>query len=70
MAEIKERPKGSGNWLVRVFLGRDPRTGKIRYHNRTIHGTKDDAVDYALDAELKHRRGKTISSRQPNLVNI
>ena len=39
-------PRGKGKWLVRVFLGRDPDTGKRRYHNHTIHGTKKDAERY------------------------
>lgn len=33
-------------WIVRVFLGRDPRTGKRRYCNKTIHGTRKDAQAY------------------------
>jgi len=31
---------------VRVFLGRDSTTGKRRYHNKTVHGTKKDAQRY------------------------
>jgi len=38
--------KGERKWLVRVFLGRDPRTGKRRYHNKTIYGTKREAQKY------------------------
>ncbi|MFN8612852.1 MAG: tyrosine-type recombinase/integrase [Vulcanimicrobiota bacterium] len=33
-------------WIVRVFLGRDPRTGKRKYCNKTVHGTKKDAQAY------------------------
>lgn len=46
--------RGRGKWLVRVFLGRDPDTGKRRYHNRTIHGTKKDAERY-LTSALRNR---------------
>lgn len=35
--------RGKNRWLVRVALGRDPQSGKRRYHNETIHGTKRDA---------------------------
>lgn len=34
MAEIKQR--GRNKWFVRVFLGRDPQTGKTLYRNRTL----------------------------------
>ena len=33
-------------WIVRVFLGRDPRTGKRKYCNKTVHGTRKDAQAY------------------------
>ena len=38
--------RGGRTWLVRVFLGRDPDTGKRRYHNHTVKGTKKDAQRY------------------------
>jgi integrase len=44
MAQVIER--GSGRYLVRVFLGRDPSTGKRNYHNKTIRGTKKQAEAY------------------------
>ena len=28
-------------YLVRIFMGKDQRTGKRRYINKTIHGTKN-----------------------------
>lgn len=37
--------RGERAWLVRVFGGRDG-TGKRRYLNKTIHGTKKDAQRY------------------------
>lgn len=33
-------------FVVRVFMGRDEQTGKRRYHNKTIHGTRKDAQTY------------------------
>jgi integrase len=38
--------RGDSNFMVRVFLGRDPQTGKRRYHNKTVRGTKKDAQRY------------------------
>lgn len=35
--------RGERNYLVRVFLGRDPDTGKRRYLNKTVKGTRKDA---------------------------
>ena len=37
------RRRGDGRWQVRVFLGRDPTSGKVRLHERTIAGTKREA---------------------------
>jgi integrase len=38
--------RGDNNFMVRVFLGRDPQTGKRRYHNKTVRGPKKDAQRY------------------------
>ena len=35
--------KGDRKWLVRVFMGRDPKTGKKHYYSRQINGNKKDA---------------------------
>ena len=45
--------RGERTWLVRVPLGRDA-SGKRRYHNKTIHGTKRDAEAY-LAKKLRER---------------
>ncbi|MCC6365049.1 MAG: site-specific integrase [Bryobacterales bacterium] len=47
-------PRGKNVWLVRVFLGRDPQTGKREYLNHTVHGGKKDAQDY-LNRKLVER---------------
>ena len=39
-------PKGKGKWLVRVFRGRDPNTGKKKYFNKQVSGNKKDAQTY------------------------
>ena len=46
--------RGNRKWLVRVFLGRDSVTGKRRYHNHTIAGSKKDAELY-LNAKHRER---------------
>lgn len=40
--------------MVRVFLGTDVNSGKRLYHNKTIHGNKNDATAY-LTAYLRDR---------------
>ncbi len=49
--QIKKRNENT--WLVRIFLGRDA-TGKRKYFNKTIHGTKKDAQKY-LTAKLREK---------------
>lgn len=39
-------PRGERIWLVRVFMGRDPESGKRKYLNKTVHGTLRDAQAY------------------------
>lgn len=46
--------RGERTWMVRVFLGRDALTGKRRYHNKTVHGTKKDAQKY-LNGVLREK---------------
>ncbi len=38
--------RGENKFLVRIYLGRDDVTGKRRYHNATVRGTKKDAQRY------------------------
>lgn len=42
--------RGERKFLVRVFLGRDPNTGKRLYENKTIHGRRKDAEEFLIDA--------------------
>ena len=46
--------RGSRTWLVRIFVGRHPETGKRRYTSKTIRGTKKDAQAY-LNAKLREK---------------
>src|SRR4051794_6036666 len=47
-------PRGDRIWLIRIFLGRDPATGKRRFHNHTVHGGRKDAEKYR-NAVLRER---------------
>lgn len=46
--------KGARTWLVRIFVGRHPETGKRRYTSKTIRGNKKDAQVY-LNAMLRDK---------------
>ena len=60
-------PRGKAKWLVRVYLGRDPQTGKRQYHNRTIHGGKKLATEY-LTAALRERDTGTLRAGQEQTI--
>ena len=36
-------------WEVRIYLGRDPETGRKRYRSRTVRGSKRDAERVCRD---------------------
>lgn len=56
--------RGESTWLVRVFMGRDA-NGKVRYHSKTIHGTRKDAIRYRNKVRTEHDVGAFIQpSRQ------
>jgi integrase len=46
--------RGPRTWLVRVSLGRDPKSGSRKYHSKTIHGSFRDAQAY-LNQKLQER---------------
>jgi integrase len=43
------RQRGRGVWEVRVYLGRDERTGQKRYRSRTVRGSRRDADQVCRD---------------------
>lgn len=59
--------RGPRTWLVRVFMGRDPGTGKRRYHNKTIHGTKKMAQEYLNGALRDKDLGRFAGSQRVTL---
>ena len=54
---------------MRVYLGRDPLSGRIKYHNHTIRGTKKKANDYARDTEQKRDKGQRVSASTSKLTD-
>ncbi|MBI3927186.1 MAG: site-specific integrase [Armatimonadetes bacterium] len=46
-------PRGPGVFVVRIFLGRDE-TGRRKYHNHTVRGSKKDAQTW-LNAALREK---------------
>jgi len=57
--------RGKGIWLVRVYQGCDPATGKRSYENKTIHGNKKDAQTYLDDAlRLRDLAGTEAAARR------
>ena len=46
--------RGPRTWLVRIPLGRDPKTGTRKYHNKTLHGSFREAQDF-LNTKLQER---------------
>jgi hypothetical protein len=55
--------RGKRVWLVRVFLGRDPATGKRAYLNNTVHGSKKDAEGDLGEALRERDLGGTVHSK-------
>ena len=45
--------RGERLWVVRIYLGRDPITGKRMYQNHTLNGTKKEAQAF-LNARWFH----------------
>lgn len=50
--------RGDRVFLIRVFIGRDPQTGKRGYYNETVHGNKKAAQDALINALRDHKLGK------------
>src|ERR1035437_6971597 len=50
--------RGKNVWLVRIFLGRDPETGKREYENKTVHGNRKDAEGEATKILRDRDTGK------------
>jgi integrase len=58
--------RGERTWLVRIFLGRDG-AGRRRYHNRTVRGTKKDALGVLNSLLTDNDRGTLIEPSRETL---
>ena len=63
--QIKRR--GDRRWLVSVFLGRDPDTGKRRYQAKMIHGRKKDAERYLTETLRRRDLGTLLEPAKMSL---
>ena len=59
--------RGENRWLVRAFLGRDAKTGKRRYHSKTIEGTKRQASQYLTKVLREMDTGLYVEQSQVTL---
>ena len=59
--------RGERKWLVRIYLGTDPGTGKRRYHNHTVKGTKKDAERYRTSKLSEKDSGKFVAPARLSL---
>jgi integrase len=50
----------NGAWLVRISVSRDRATGRRRYHNHTVHGTKKDAQRYGTAFQRRLDLGEVV----------
>ncbi|AEJ41305.1 hypothetical protein TPY_3152 [Sulfobacillus acidophilus TPY] len=59
--------RGNRTWLIRIFISRDPKTGKRKYINKTVHGTKKEAQQ-VLNALLRdHDTGSLVTPQRLTL---
>lgn len=59
--------RGDRTWLVRIYVGRNPQTGKRQYDNHTVRGTKKGAQTY-LNGKLRERDLGTYAGVQHTLI--
>jgi len=60
--------RGKDTWLLRVFLGRDPTTGKREYYNETFYGATKEAKAQLLDIVQDAKRGKLTSGSRTRTI--
>ncbi len=59
--------RGDRTWLIRIFIGRDPKTGKRTYHNQTVHGTKKEAQQVLNSLLRDHDMGSLVAPQRRTL---
>lgn len=68
MATIRQRRPGL--WEVRVYLGRDPLTGKKRQRSQFVHGGKREAKAVASALEAEANRSGSPTTRQRTVAEL
>ena len=66
MASIKSR--GKNKWFVRVFLGREQ--GRIKFHDKLVHGNRKDADAYARKIETARDAGTLAELLHPPTLTL
>lgn len=66
MASIQNR--GKNKWLVRVFLGRE--SGRVRFHDKLVHGDRKAAKSYADKIEAARDNGTLEELLYPKPVEV
>jgi integrase len=64
------RRKGEGRWQVRVYLGKDPVTGRIRLRERTVRGTKRQAEEVLGELLTQLREGSLVQARGTTMAEL
>ena len=57
------RQRGTGSWELRVFVGRDPATGRKRYLTKTVRGGKRQAQRELVTLVYTAQQGAVSRSR-------
>ena len=60
--------RGDRKWLVRIYLGTHPETGKRVYRSKSIHGNKKDADEYLREQLRQKDRGLLAEPAQTPLA--
>ena len=56
------RKRGEQCYQIRVSMGFDPKTGKRRRHEKTIHGSRKEAERYLREFVQAYETGRVVQS--------
>src|ERR1051325_8358744 len=55
------KPTASGKWQIRIYLGRDKKTGKKDYYIETVEGSESDAKIRRTILLAEKHKGKLVA---------
>lgn len=61
--------RGTRRYTVRIFEGADANTGKRRYTNKQIHGTRKQAETYRDQAIVEKELGRFVKPPPSSTLN-